>query len=321
MVISDNHNVAQLIASFSHAWMTGQFAAIAPALNASTTLVSHQHGMQRGCAAITAALSKDTAAGQITGRTSNSFVAIDKNQAACSLYLFGSLNEPNNEPFQFGATLLFELKKTSLSDWCFEIIRLAINWTSGPAPDGLKYWGKLPQQQGWQFGDRPPVIVSELHSPWQRLPAASPPDELKVALQDLYNRYAFAVDQNDIALLATTYTEDVHGGFAPMGYLNGREAVIGMLKSFRHLAPFWQHFADVVKVERENAPQYARMIVARIIPQYPVDQNGNKIYGAHYQLRVRMEEDAQWRICWSDYRPGWFYADELPEFDIGNVQL
>ena len=35
---------------------------------------------------------------------------------------------------------------------------------------------------------------------------------------------------------------------------------------------------------------------------------------------LRLEEDSQRRICWIDYRPGWFAADNAPAFDIGVVR-
>jgi len=44
---------------------------------------------------------------------------------------------------------------------------------------------------------------------------------------------------------------------------------------------------------------------------------GRTLYGAHYQLRAQREDDGQWRICWFDYRPGWFTDAEVPTFDIG----
>jgi hypothetical protein len=78
-----------------------------------------------------------------------------------------------------------------------------------------------------------------------------------------------------------------------------------------------QHFADVVRLELEADGRHAQMIVARIIPERPVDAQGHSLYGAHYQIRARREDDGQWRICWSDYRPGWFTTAGAPAFEIG----
>ncbi|WP_342670039.1 nuclear transport factor 2 family protein [Alteromonas confluentis] len=164
-----------------------------------------------------------------------------------------------------------------------------------------------------------PAMVSELHAPWVVLPDVPPPDNLQEALEELYCRYAFSVDQNDMMLLKSSYSEDIAGGFAPVGNLSGREQVIGTLKNFRHLAPYWQHFAEVVRFEEEPDGQHVKLIVARIIPERPVDEAGNTVYGAHYQLRARKTSTGQWQFCWTDYRPGWFTEHSLPEFDIGNA--
>ena len=133
----------------------------------------------------------------------------------------------------------------------------------------------------------------------------------------MYSKYAWAIDQNDIALLSDSYTKDASGGFAPMGRITGRHAIIGQQKSFRRHWPWMQHFADILRIDIEEDGLHARMIVGRIIPEKPYDERGNTLYGAHYQLRARLENDHQWRICWFDYRPGWFSKQSIPEFEIG----
>jgi len=102
-----------------------------------------------------------------------------------------------------------------------------------------------------------------------------------------------------------------------MGPLQGRHTIIGQQKSFRRHWPWMQHFADVMRVELEADDRHAQLIVARIVPERPVDEAGRTLYGAHYQLRARREDDGQWRICWFDYRPGWFTDAEVPTVDIG----
>ncbi|WP_183030085.1 hypothetical protein [Altericroceibacterium spongiae] len=34
------------------------------------------------------------------------------------------------------------------------------------------------------------------------------------------------------------------------------------------------------------------------------------------QFRVRRDNNGPWRVCWSDYRPGRFTANNPPAFDI-----
>jgi hypothetical protein len=199
--------------------------------------------------------------------------------------------------------------------WMVIGARVNINWCRGDLTL-VTHWRMPPTDTGWQLGDPPPVIVSELDSPWAKIRAASPFPAKEEAVIELYSKYSWAIDQGDITLLNDCYTEDAAGGFAPIGPLQGRRAIVGQLKSFRRLWPWMQHFADVVRLEFEEDGAHARMIVARIIPEYPVDASGRAVYGAHYQIRVRREDDDQWRICWSDYRPGWFSSADVPAFEI-----
>lgn len=311
----DRHEISQLLDRLASGWASGDLSVMTGGFTDDAQLISAQHGRVVTGQAIMCALAMDGGGGPFAHRTSNRYIGIDGTQAAISFYLFGLLHEGDNPAFLFGATVVARLAKGD-EGWRFDEIRLQVMWTRGD-PRLVAHWVHMPGERGWQRGDPAPVIVSELHAPWRVLPGTAVPIRLEDALPELYARYAFAVDQNDIDLLVTTYTEDIEGGFAPLGKLSSRDAVIGMLKNFRHLAPWWQHFADVVAIEAEGDGLHARMIVGRIIPERPVDETGQTIYGAHYQLRVRREVDG-WRICWSDYRPGWFTRDAVPTFDIGN---
>lgn len=299
------------------AWQTGRVAQLVSTLTDDARFYSVQHGTQKGAQQVADALLKDTLEVEMTGQITNHFASTQGDQGASSFYWSGFIQHPSKGILLIGCTLV---TRWCLSDevWRCEEIRLAMNWSHGGRAI-MPHWSALPGQSGWRFGDAPPVLVSELHSPWRLLPNMARATSLENAMADLYAKYAFAVDQNDFALLSSVYSQDISGGFAPMGELQGRDQVVGMLKSFRHLAPFWQHFAQVVRLEVEEDGQHARMIVARIMPERPWDEQGNKIFGAHYQLRTRLQEDGQWRICWTDYRPGWFSIRNLPEFDIGHV--
>lgn len=313
---TDRAAITDLLDRLISGWASGDLDGLRPAFAPGARLVSAQHGTLTGPGEILGALGQDSRGGGFAYRTSNRYIGIDGNKAATSLYLFGLMQDSAGRPLLFGATLITRLSRGA-DGWQVGEMRTEVMWTKG-AFHLVSHWLHVPTDRGWQPGDPSPVIVSELHAPWHILPGAAVPDALEDALPELYARYAFAVDQNDIGLLVSTYTRDISGGFVPLGNFEGRDTVIGQLKSFRHLAPFWQHFADVVAIEDEGDEAHARMIVGRIIPERSVDNAGQRIYGAHYQLRARREADG-WRICWSDYRPGWFTSADLPAFDIGNA--
>ncbi|QSX32661.1 nuclear transport factor 2 family protein [Shewanella avicenniae] len=315
--LTAKQSVSAMLARFSESWLSGQTDPLTTLFHADSQLLSSQHGSATGAAAITQRLGQDSQHGPIYGQMTNRYVAIDGDQAAASCYVFGIMQRSGSDFFIFGATLVFRASLRAQT-WSFDELRLQVNWNHGNN-NFVPHWRQPPGQNGWQMGDEAPVIVSELHSPWTLLPNAPVPESLDEALAELYYRYAFSVDQNDMSLLAKSYSEDISGGFAPVGNLSGRDQVIGTLKSFRHLATLWQHFAEVVKFEDEGDGQHVKLIVARIIPERSIDQYGNKLYGAHYQLRARRQPSGQWQFCWTDYRPGWFSENELPAFDIGNA--
>lgn len=226
-------------------------------------------------------------------RTSNHAIVVgDRGQAASSAYVYGLFSDGQRH-LLFGASVILKFQFREAHDrWLLTAARVNINWCRGDVAL-VPHWRLAPSDAGWQLGDPAPVIVSELDSPWALIGAGLPSGGKD--------------------------TEDAAGGFAPIGALQGRHAIVGQLKSFRRQWPWMQHFADVVRLELEGDGRHARMIVARIIPERPVDASGKAVYGAHYQIRVRQEGDGQWRICWSDYRPGWFTAEDIPAFDIGVV--
>ena len=304
--------------NFFAAWSRGQWHYLTPNLAEDAILTSSQHGEGLGATEWRRLLAGDTVA--LTWmHTSNHAILVGKSgQAASSAYVIGMFGS-GPQQFLFGAGVVLRFQSHDPEgQWSLFDARIQVNWCKGD-PSLAAHWRKPPSDAGWQLGDEPPVIVSELDSPWAFIGDALPQASAQDAVRQLFSQYSWAIDQGDISLLSDSYTDDAVGGFAPMGQLEGRHAIIGQQKSFRRLWPWMQHFADVLRVEIEADSHHARMIVARIVPERPVDEAGRSLYGAHYQLRLRLEGDGKWRICWFDYRPGWFTNAEIPAFDIGVI--
>lgn len=308
--------LTSVVDDFFAAWSDAEWQGLAPSLAKTASLQSSQHGEGQGDAEWRRLLAADASA-LLWLRTSNHATVVGKSgQAVASAYVYGLFGR-GQQRLLFGASVVlrFQLHGTN-SRWMLTNARINVNWCKGDLTL-VGHWRLPPSDAGWELGDEPPVIVSELDSAWASISNALPPNNVTVAVRELYSKYSWAIDQGDIALLTDCYTEDAAGGFAPMGALQGRHAIVGQLKSFRRHWPWMQHFADVVRLELEADGRHARMIVARIIPERPVDAQGYSLYGAHYQIQARREDDGQWRICWTDYRPGWFTATEVPAFEIG----
>ena len=302
--------------NFFAAWLRGQWLDLTSNLAEDATLTSSQHGEGRGAGDWGRLLAGDAAA-LAWMRTCNHAIVIGKDgQAATSAYVIG-LFSSGQQQFLFGASVVLRFQSHGPEgQWLLFDARIQVNWCKGD-PSLAAHWRKPPSDVGWQLGDEPPVIVSELDSPWALIGDALPQASAQDAVRQLYSKYAWAIDQGDIALLSDSYTDDAAGGFTPIGQLQGRHTIKKKKKSFRRHWPWMQHFAEVLRVELEADGHHARMIVARIVPERPVDEAGRTLYGAHYQFRLRLEGDGQWRICWFDYRPGWFTDAEIPTFDIG----
>ncbi len=305
-----------VVDDFFAAWSDAEWQALAPSLAKTATLQSSQHGEGRGLDDWRRLLSTDTSA-LLWLRTSNHSIVIGRNgQAAASCYVYGLFGR-GRQRLLFGASVVLRFRHHETNGhWILTSAYINVNWCRGDLALAA-HWRMYPSDSGWELGDAPPVIVSELDSPWALIRDALPQSDAEVAVRELYSKYSWAIDQGDIALLSDCYTGDAAGGFAPMGPLQGRHAIVGQLKSFRRHWPWMQHFADVVRLKLEPDRRHAQMIVARIIPEQPVDAHGHALYGAHYQIRARLEDDGQWRICWTDYRPGWFTNADVPAFDIG----
>lgn len=311
--------VNSIINSFFNSWSDGQWETLFPSLADDTVLMSGQHGEAHGGAEWKQLLAEDTDLFNWM-RTSNHATVIGNNNiAVSSAYVMGLLQR-GRQQFLFGGSVIFQFRFNASGEILLHEVRIQANWSKGD-PSLAKHWLYIPTDNGWQLGDPSPVIVSELNSPWSVVRDEQQQTELAGAVAQLYSKYSWAIDQNDISLLSDSYSKDAEGGFSPMGRLKGRQSIIGQQKNFRRHWPWMQHFADVLKIEPEADQKTARMIVGRIIPDQPYDEKGHKVYGAHYQLQVQLENDNQWRISWFDYRPGWFNEKNIPAFDIGVTEV
>ncbi|MBG6595944.1 nuclear transport factor 2 family protein [Pseudomonas aeruginosa] len=303
--------------AFLAAWMRGQWQDLEQHLAEDAELISNQHGEGRDESDWHRLLAD--AATLTWMRTSNHATLVAQSgQAASSFYAIGLFSR-GAQQFLFGASVVLQFRQNNRQQgdrWYLTTARLNANWCKGDMSLAA-HWRKPPNDAGWQLGDDPPTIVSELDSPWALIRNALPEGSAQDAVRQLYSKYSWAIDQGDINLLNDCYTDDAAGVFTPMGALQGRHEIIGQQKSFRRHWPWMQHFADVLRLELESDGCYARMIVGRIVPERHVDETGRNLYGAHYQLRLRLEESGQWRICWFDYRPGWFTDNNIPAFEIG----
>lgn len=302
----------RLVDAFFVAWAGNDWQTLRQHVSGDAVLLSNQHGKAFGPTDIFAALGTDAGVAPMRIRISNRYMATQEDHASACAYALADRQGMAGHSL-FGATVIFAFTRQN-DVWKVAEVRLSVNWYRGEIRE-VSHWHNVPNDAGWTLGDPPPVIVSEVDSPWARIAHSDLTCTAEEALPGLFTRYAFALDQGDFALLADCLAIDVEGSIPPLGHLSGRHELIGKLKSFRRHWPWMQHFADVPLIEVDPGDRSARMLVARITPERQKDMVGGRIYGAHYQIHADRESDGHWRICWIDYRPGWFALDQLPPMD------
>lgn len=240
---------------------------------------------------------------QFSLSASNLYFAGTLHNGRVSSYITGRITGSTH--LDFGAVLLMDLgRAASEKDWQIRAIKLQLTWVIGDL--SIRTAWRFPDHARiWQTGDPLPVIVSETDAPWHLYPDSQLQGDESTRLADTYARYSWGIDQADFGLLASCYTDDAAGTFRPLGPLSGRHAIVGVLKDFRRAWPMMQHYGEILASTIDG--DRAAMIVGRLIPQ---ERHAPGTHGAYYPLRL-VRSGAQWKICWTEYRPGWFSPNDI----------
>jgi ketosteroid isomerase-like protein len=209
----------------------------------------------------------------------------------------------------FGAVVRVTLK-IEANAWKIAELLVNISWAEGSTryfPD----WKLPPGEKGWRPGDAPPVLVSELDSPWACIPENKIKSTEVEQIEEAYSRYSWGIDQNDFGQFRTSYTEDAQGLFPPLGPLSGLHSIVGSLKEFRRHWPWMQHYGVPLKITLASDGKTAEMWTGRLIPGQFKNARGEWMYGAHYRIELR-KENGLWKFTWSEYVPGWFSQENMP---------
>ncbi|MFC0338913.1 SnoaL-like domain-containing protein [Kushneria avicenniae] len=302
-----------LLHRFTQSWADNDWTAQEAFISAEVALRSDHKGHHQGRDSVIARFEEDARDDQrLALATTNHYVTADgQGHAMVSAYGYGELSQPPSQSPVTAFGLVMRLQLTWCGeDWKIDDILLSVVWAEGET-QRLAGWTLPPGQQGWRPGDDAPVMVSELDSPWVAMPdnRIQASEEEKIA--ETYSRYAWGIDQNDITLFKSTYTPAARGLFPPLGPLNGLHEIVGSLKAFRRLWPWMQHHGEPLKITLADDGQSAEMWVGRRIPGRWVDDDGQRLYGAHYRLEL-IKEDGLWKFSWSEYVPGWFGDDNMP---------
>ncbi|MGT3208260.1 nuclear transport factor 2 family protein [Yersinia enterocolitica] len=298
---------------FRRGWETGGWSDSEHYFAKGMSLRSSHKGMINGLEAVISAFAKDTESGSALNLVTSNYYAADDGQglAMVSAYLYGEIcpTVRYNPSAMFGAVVRVTLK-IEANAWKIAELLVNISWAEGSTryfPD----WKLPPGEKGWRPGDAPPVLVSELDSPWACIPENKIKSTEVEQIEEAYSRYSWGIDQNDFGQFRTSYTEDAQGLFPPLGPLSGLHSIVGSLKEFRRHWPWMQYYGVPLKITLASDGKTAEMWTGRLIPGQFKNARGEWMYGAHYRIELR-KENGLWKFTWSEYVPGWFSQENMP---------
>ncbi|MGV9868435.1 nuclear transport factor 2 family protein [Rhodococcus koreensis] len=285
---------------------TGSASAISDHVIPGIHLAIRNYGTFDGVdAAVTALAGGPEEVDAVRLRVTNSYIAVSGQRAQQSAYLTGvyANEQPDGslDPYLFGGHVVTTFSHNG-QGWKVSALRFELDWHNGN-PDLAAPWNAGTPATGRRHATDTPTIVSELDSPWRVVPE---PDEAGSAAEQVaetYIRYAWALDQADFDLLATTFTDDAKADMSPFGPMDGRREIVGRLKSLRIGQPYMQHAAMNFRPQVDG--DRASMEIFRLVPYVPDRATLDApIFGARYESRLR-REDGVWKFEWLHYIPGW----------------
>lgn len=266
-----------------------------------------QYGHVTGANQIKTTLAKDIINHQLTIRPENIYIAGQGNKATISTYLIGNLDNKDDH-LTFQGTMILDLIKAE-SNWLINKIQL-IHGTDNHLT--LHHWKQsFNYRRFWQPSDPTAVIISEFDSPWKKYPHNEfAPTDRKQQIQDLFSKYAWGIDQADWDNLSDVFAEDAESDLMPMGHQIGRRNVFGQLRQFRLASQYLHHIGRVLNIDF-TTDKTADVFLGRLISEQDIEKkSGQRLYGAYYEIKTRLEDDRKWRFTFMSYQPRWFTYKE-----------
>ncbi|MFM0557755.1 nuclear transport factor 2 family protein [Paraburkholderia sediminicola] len=232
---------------------------------------------------------------------------VSSDDSVVGAYVYGQAQRASRaadgEAALFGGVLVlsFESRESRLF---IRTIRFQLSWAEGVTAL-LAGWQLPPMNRAWRPGDQPAVVVSEMDSPWHRIPVSELPISDEDAIAEAWFRYVWALDQADFVLFEQSFSENIEAELTPMGRMKGRRTLMGTLKAFRLPWPWMQHYGVPVQVEIEPDGNSAALLLGRITPGQTQTPEGKQLYSAHYRIRTVRSGGESWQISQMEYIPGW----------------
>lgn len=228
-------------------------------------------------------------------------------QAVQSAYVVATVGERENHYlhwFTFGGHYLLRWRKEA-GGWKLYQIKYCHDMECGNTSFVAGWWRLIDYDKRNGYENHP--IQSKLEAPWRVMQnKADWSEEEKII--DLYNRYAWGIDEDDFELTASVMLDDIYSNI-PGKSFRGKEKLLQLLESKRKKENTMSHVGKIVDVKIDGAE--AAMRVWRYEPHRigtKFTHAGNidtMFYSVDYLWNLRRVQ-GEWMVAGIDYHTGVF---------------
>lgn len=296
--------ISEVFSQFVTAYESGDLSSIKHLFLADAKASFSNHGKFESRDAIMDGLSNSLVIAAIARHfITNEYIAVAAGTAQQSAYLTAIIADDLGESIEsswFSGHYANTYQHTD-EGWKIATIRFELDWKIGNHPR-IREWEEPRDALGWNPNVELPHIISGLDAPWHVIPHPEEGGSDEVQILDVFTRYAWAVDQWDISLLADILTDDIATDVVPFGEVTGRRKFMTTLQTFRTGRVNLHHVMGDYRIEVNG--DKATLQVYRLVPynisKETLDRN---IYGATYNCSLRREEGV-WKLEKFTYTEG-----------------
>lgn len=228
-------------------------------------------------------------------------------EAVQSAYVVATVGVKENDYlhwFSFGGHYLL-LWQNKCDDWRLWQIKYCHDMECGNTAFVAGWW-RLIDYDKWNGYERHP-IYSQAEAPWRVMQDKSDWSEEEKII-DLYNRYAWGIDENDFEITASVMLEDVYTNISGNSFY-GKESLLQILEAKRQKENIMSHVGKIVKVKVDG--EVAVMRIWRYEPHRigtKFIHSGNistMFYSVDYLWHLKKIKE-EWKVAGIDYNIGVF---------------
>ena len=222
----------------------------------------------------------------------------EKDRAQTSFYINGLVGIDDDDgfyPMNFGGKYAVSWTKWN-DEWYMQSIRYVLDFIDQNNIFIRDWWNSI--NHNFYDGHNPTTIISELDSPFRVIKHREESLDDQEQIEELFYKYAWAIDTADFNLLYSVFTEDLDGQFHHSKGKGIRHAV-EMFIHLRHKEATFQHTVSFQKIEVKG--NHAKALIYRHEPhrlgsKVLWKENKNVMFWTQKWENEFRKEDGKWKI-------------------------